>query len=359
MIQPLKPIPYLLDQIPADWDLGDAPRYRRDQVIDWIFNKRAASFDEMTNLPAPFRAELASRYRLSPLQVEQVQGSGDTTRKFLWKLSAGDFVESVLIPANPALYGERSDRYTLCVSSQVGCAYGCKFCASGLDGWKRNLSPGEIVGQIMEAERQSGKKINNLVFMGMGEPLANYPNLMTAIDIITSEWGLNIGGRHITISTSGLVPMIRKLADHPRQIRLAISLHGATDEVRSRIMPVNKKYPVAELLDACSFFQEKKKKMITFEYILIEGINDMPSEAEILVRHARRLHAKINIIPYNKVEGLEWDRPSMTVIERFQSIVKNGGITATVRLEKGHDIDAACGQLRLRQIRADGSPAPA
>jgi 23S rRNA (adenine2503-C2)-methyltransferase len=357
MIQPAAPTPYLLDQVPSEWDLGAAPRYRRDQLVDWIFGKRAASFDAMSNLPAPFRAELAARYRLSPLQLEKVQGSGDTTRKFLWRLSAGDFVESVLIPANPALYGERSDRYTLCVSSQVGCAYGCRFCASGLDGWKRNLSPGEIVGQVLEAERQSGKKVNNLVFMGMGEPLANYANLMTALDIITSGQGLNIGGRHITISTSGLVPMIRRLADHPRQLRLAISLHGATDEVRSRIMPVNRKYPVAELLDACAAFQEKKKKMITFEYILIKGINDMPSEAEVLVRHARRLHAKINLIPYNTVEGLEWERPGMAAIERFQSIVKSGGVTATVRLEKGHDIDAACGQLRLRQVRAGGAPA--
>jgi len=345
--------PLILDQKPESWDLAQAPDYRRAQLIDWIYQKRANTFAEMLNLPKDLRSHLESHYRLKGLELVKGQGSGDTTRKFLFQLHHGDYIESVLIPASPALYGERSDRHTLCLSTQVGCAYGCKFCASGLDGWKRNLSSGEIYSQIIEVERHSGKKINNLVFMGMGEPLANFENLMAAIDVINADWGLHIGARHITISTSGLVPRIKDLADQPRQLRLAISLHGASNEVRSIIMPVNKKYPLEELLEACDYFQAKKKKMITFEYILIAGINDQLEQARLLVRHARHLHAKINLIPYNNVEGLTWDRPNRQTIQDFASILKNGHIPCTVRLEKGHDIDAACGQLRLKQNKPE------
>jgi 23S rRNA (adenine2503-C2)-methyltransferase len=268
----------------------------------------------------------------------------------LWKLEKEDYVESVLIPASLDLYGERADRFTLCVSTQVGCAYGCKFCASGLEGWKRNLTPGEIVAQIMETERATKTKINNLVFMGMGEPLANYDHLMRALEVINAPWGLNLGARHITISTSGLAPQIRKLADEPKQIRLALSLHGATDEVRNQIMPVNRKYPLEVLLDACAYYQEKKRKMMTLEYILIEGVNDDLREAALLARHARRLWAKVNLIPYNTVPGLPWKRPSERRIEEFADVLKKGQVTATVRREKGHDIDAACGQLRLSEL---------
>ncbi len=343
---------FLLDHLPPEWDLGGEPEYRRKQLVEWVFAKKAASFEAMTNLPAGFRAALAARYRLAPLSAARVQGAEDTTRKFLWKLDRGDFVESVLIPANTDLFGERSPRQTLCVSSQVGCAYGCQFCASGLEGWKRHLSPAEIVGQILEAERIAGSRIDNLVFMGMGEPMANYENLMQAIEMINSPWGLNIGARHITISTSGLVPQIGMLAEQPRQLRLAISLHGASDAVRSRIMPVNRKYPVAQLLDACETYARKKKQILTFEYILIEGVNDAPEEALLLARHARRVRAKVNLIPYNTVEGLPWKRPADRVIEAFAERLKGGGCTATVRHEKGHDIDAACGQLRLRELHA-------
>jgi len=343
--------PLLLDHPPEAWDLGDAPKYRRQQIAEWIFSKRATSFEDMSNLPAALRAELAGRYDLAPLTLARRQGSGDTTRKYLWALRAGDFVESVLIPANPGIDGDRAGRWTLCVSSQVGCAYGCKFCASGLDGFKRNLTPGEIVGQVLAAEADSGKRVDNLVFMGMGEPLANYANLVTALDRLNADapWGLNIGARHITLSTSGLVPQIKQLAEDPRQFRLAISLHGATDPVREQIMPVNRKYPLAQLLDACEAYQRAKRKMITLEYILIDGVNDMPEEARALVRHARRLHAKVNLIPYNTVDGLDWRRPPMDRIRAFAAILQDAGITATVRLEKGHDIDAACGQLRLKE----------
>jgi 23S rRNA (adenine2503-C2)-methyltransferase len=351
---PPDPRPLLLDLPPTDWDLGDVPAYRAKQLAEWIFARRVDDFAAMSNLPAPLRVSLSERFRLRGLELVRVQGAADTTQKLLFKLSQGDFIECVVIPASPALYGETSDRHTLCVSTQVGCAYGCKFCASGLEGWKRNLTPGEITGQILEAERHTGKRINNLVFMGMGEPLANFPNLMGAIDVINAPDGINLGARHITISTSGLVPRIRDLADQPRQLRLAISLHGASNEVRDRIMPVNKKHPLEELLEACAYFHARKKQKITFEYILIRDINDAPEQARLLVRHARKLDAKVNLIPYNTVEGLDWERPEIPVIEAFRDIVENGGVTVTLRLEKGHDIDAACGQLRLKELRQAG-----
>lgn len=305
----------------------------------------------MTNLPAALREKLSSQFSLRPLKKVGETGSKDTTRKFLFQLEDQQLIETVLIPASPALYGERADRRTICISSQVGCAYGCRFCASGLDGWKRNLTAGEIVAQFLAVEEISGEKVNNIVFMGMGEPFANYDNLMKAIQIINAPWGIGLGARHITVSTSGLVPRIRDFADQPLQIRLAISLHGATDEVRSRIMPVNRKHPVAELMDACEYFASRKKQHITFEYILIQGVNDMPEQASELARHARKFQAKINLIPYNSVEGLEWARPDVPTQERFLGILHDRGAAATLRREKGHDIAAACGQLRLQAER--------
>jgi 23S rRNA (adenine2503-C2)-methyltransferase len=347
--------PLLLDQNPDAWDLGPGPAFRRQQVAEWIFRQRSVSVAEMTNLPAALRQHLETSYDFSALKLTQLQGSADTTRKLLWELRSGDYIESVLIPASMDLFGERSDRFTLCLSTQVGCAYGCKFCASGLEGFKRNLTAGEIVAQILETERATKTRINNLVFMGMGEPLANYASLMAALQIINASWGVGIGARHITVSTSGLAPQIRLLAEQPLQIRLALSLHGATDEVRQQIMPINRKYPLAELLDACAEYQAKKRKMMTLEYILIENVNDSTDQAAILAKHARRLHAKVNLIPYNTVEGLAWRRPSDLVIDRFAAILTAAQVTATVRREKGHDIDAACGQLRLKQLKADAA----
>jgi 23S rRNA (adenine2503-C2)-methyltransferase len=306
----------------------------------------------MTDLPQTLRNELASEFEITPPEVVRVLGSKDTTQKFLFRLRDGNLIESVLIPASPALYGERSDRRTICVSSQVGCAYGCKFCASGLDGWTRNLDAGEIVGQLMAVEEKTGDEIDNVVFMGMGEPLANLPNLMRAIRIINAPWGLEIGARHITVSTSGLAPQIRELADEPMQFRLALSLHGATDEVRSQIMPVNRKHPLKDLLEACDYYVARKRRML-FEYILIADVNDTDEQAHELAKHARRLSAKVNLIPYNTVEGLEWSRPSRTRQQRFHHILREHGIVSTLRLEKGHDIDAACGQLRLQTKRRE------
>lgn len=357
------PLPALTGLSPdalAAWieDAGE-PSFRAGQIVEWVWKKKAASFDAMTNLPAALREKLAANFRLGALDHTTTQGSEDTTRKFLFRLHDGRYVESVLIPANPALYGEKSDRRTLCVSSQVGCAYGCKFCASGLAGFTRHLDSAEIAGQVLAAEQLSGERVDNLVFMGMGEPLANLDNLLAAIALITGEKTLHLGARHLTISTSGLVPQIRQLAEHPQQIRLAISLHGATDEVREQIMPINRKWPVTELFDALDYWNARKNQKLTLEYILIDGINDSLEQAAILARHARRLHAKVNLIPYNTVEGLEWKRPSDTRCRAFRDILKNAGVSATLRLEKGHDIDAACGQLRLKQETEEGIIAPA
>ena len=339
------------DELSDELEKLGEPRYRAEQLCEWIYQKRAADFSAMSNMPSALRARLAEHFQLRPLEKVRETGSKDTTRKFLFRLADGQLVETVLIPASPALYGERSDRRTICISSQVGCAYGCKFCASGLDGWKRNLTAGEIVAQFLAVEEQGGERISNIVFMGMGEPFANYENLMRAIAIINAPWGLGLGARHITVSTSGLAPRIREFADQPMQIRLAISLHGATDEVRGRIMPVNRKYPIAELLEACGHYVSRKKQHLTFEYILIQGVNDSEEQARALAGHARKLHAKVNLIPYNTVTGLEWERPEQDVQERFLGILQGRGVQATLRREKGHDIAAACGQLRLQSLR--------
>jgi len=369
------------EDIEARFKSWGEPVYRAPQLLDWLYQRRATTWDAMTNLPKSLREKLRGEFTLQTLELARKQGSHDTTQKFLWKLADGSFIESVLIPANPALYGEASDRHTLCISTQVGCAYGCRFCASGLEGWKRNLGVHEIIEQILAVERWAATQppdpaataapvlpgepagpvrlVNNIVVMGMGEPLANYDNLLAALKILNAPWGGGIGARRITISTSGLAPQIRKLAAEPLQFRLAISLHGATDEVRNRIMPVNKKYPLKELTAACEDYQITKGRMITLEYILIAGVNDALEQTRPLATLAKKLFAKVNLIPYNTVEGLPWSRPDEAVCEAFLAALEQQKVTATLRREKGHDIDAACGQLRLKTERelAAGGPA--
>jgi 23S rRNA (adenine2503-C2)-methyltransferase len=350
------------------------PAYRVGQLLEWLYAHRVTGWDAMTNLPRPLRERLKENFSLRALELVRQQGIPDSTQKFLWRLHDHALIESVLIPANPALYGDASDRHTLCVSTQVGCAYGCKFCASGLDGWKRNLTADEIVEQVMAVERlqesssssfpssssnlskpitrTTTRTIDNLVIMGMGEPLANYDSLLQALRILNAPWGGGIGARKITISTSGLAPQIRRLADEPEQFRLAVSLHGATDDARNKIMPVNRKYPLKALTAACEYYQKQKGRMITFEYILIAGVNDAVEQAKPLAALAKRLFAKVNLIPYNRVEGLPWERPAEKVCEAFLTALKRQKVTATLRREKGHDIDAACGQLRLKTEKA-------
>jgi 23S rRNA (adenine2503-C2)-methyltransferase len=391
------------EELEAQFRAWGQPAYRVAQLLEWLYVHRAATWEAMTNLPKALREELRQRYSLTALELIRKQGARDTTQKFLWRLTDQALIESVLIPANPALYGEASDRHTLCVSTQVGCAYGCKFCASGLAGWKRNLRAEEIVGQVLAVERWNEEEskvqspepdvhdrgseaagqspdsssqdhasrithhvtpapqpstlspqprlVSNLVIMGMGEPLANYENLLKALRILNAPWGGGIGARKITISTSGLAPQIRKLAEEPLQFRLAISLHGATDETRNMIMPVNRKYPLRELTAACEYYLQKRGRMITFEYVLIAGVNDGLDQVKPLAALARRLKAKVNLIPYNQVEGLPWERPTEAVQEAFLKALEKQKVTATLRREKGGDIDAACGQLRLKTER--------
>jgi 23S rRNA (adenine2503-C2)-methyltransferase len=323
------------------------PAYRADQVLQWIYEKPVESFEQMSNLPAALREKLAAGFDLNAVHALKTRNATDTTEKFLFQLRDHSLIETVLIPATPGLTSS-SDRHTVCVSTQVGCAFACKFCASGLDGVKRNLTAAEIVDQVLRVQKLSGDKVNNIVVMGMGEPLANYDNLLRALKIINAPWGLGIGARKITVSTVGLVPRIKQLADEPMQIRLAVSLHGATDEVREKIMPVNKKYPLKELLAACDYYANTKKRMMTFEYILIDGVNDSLEQAHKLGAIARRLHAKVNLIPYNPVEGLPWKRPDRDRCKMFQHTLQSHDVTSTLRMEKGTDINAACGQLRLQ-----------
>jgi 23S rRNA (adenine2503-C2)-methyltransferase len=340
------------EELQSQFALWREPPYRVAQLLTWLYPRRATGWDDMTNLPKALRQRLRETYLLQWPELARRQGARDTTEKFLWRLADGALIESVLIPASPSLYGEASDRHTLCISTQVGCAYGCKFCASGLDGWKRHLRPEEIVNQVLAVERAEAgggpRLVNNVVVMGMGEPLANYDNLLRALRLLNAPWGGQIGARKITVSTSGLAPQIRQLAAEPLQFRLAISLHGATDETRAKIMPVNKKYPLKELTAACDYYLEKKGRMITLEYILIAGVNDALTQAPPLARLAHHLRAKVNLIPYNKVEGLPWSRPDEPAQEAFLAALEREGVSATLRREKGHDIDAACGQLRLK-----------
>ena len=349
------------------------PRYRAGQVFEWLYPRRAETAETMTNLPAGLRAWLAEHYDFESTALVQRKASSDVTQKILQRLRDGSLIETVIIRAPMEGVGQEKSRRTICISTQVGCAYGCKFCASGLEGWKRDLSVGEIVSQLVQVCRIEDKadparaaeglaSFDNIVVMGMGEPLANYDNLLAALRIVNAQWGFGFGARRVTISTSGVVPKILKLAEEPLGFRLAISLHGATNEVRNQIMPVNKKFPLEELIPAAKAFARKHGRMLTLEFILIEDINDSLEQAKKLAVIARELHAHVNLIPYNKVEGLPWVRPSLTRQDRFVKELRALGVTATLRREKGHDIDAACGQLRLQTEKAaagGATPPPA
>lgn len=346
------------------------PKFRAKQILDWLYKKRAFSWDEMSNIPQALRDKLADEFEITPSKRILDKASADNTEKLLLELGDGSLIETVVIRAPQTGVGVENSRKTICISTQVGCAYGCKFCASGLAGWKRDLSTGEIVSQLIqvchledgttERAKEEIASFDNIVVMGMGEPMANYKNLLPALRILNAEWGLNFGARRITVSTSGLVPRIVELANEPEQFRLAISLHGATNEVRNLIMPVNKRYPLEELIPAIKTYTLSKSRMVTLEFILIEEINDTLDQAEKLSSIALDLGAHVNLIPYNTVEGLEWKRPSITRQDTFYNILKKKGISVTIRREKGHDIAAACGQLKLKteksQAEAESNP---
>jgi len=312
--------------------------YRGRQIRHWLFNKLVSSFGEMTNLPGSLRMLLQEKAHINPLENMATQVSRDGTKKYLFKLGTGHFIESVLIP-------ER-DHYTLCISSQAGCAMGCRFCITSKQGLKANLSPGEIIDQVIQVKRSMDhqESLTNIVFMGMGEPLANYDAVVKAIGNLIAEDGMNFSHRRVTLSTCGLVPQMRRLGEDI-SVNFAVSLNASDDDTRSFLMPVNLRYPLKSLLSACSDFPLPNRRMITFEYILIEGINDHDENAWKLISLLSGLRAKINLIPLNPHPALGMSPPSSGRILRFQEILINNHFTAIVRKSKGQDIAAACGQL--------------
>lgn len=356
------------DQLVEFLKPGGFPAFRAKQILDWLYRKRVASFAEMTNLPKDLIRWLEEHACLSPNSVLLVKKASDVTEKLLLEGEDKSLVETVLIRYPQRGVGSESSRKTICVSSQVGCAYGCKFCASGLAGWKRDLTDAEIISQFIHVSRieqargenrsDDSVPFDNIVFMGMGEPLANYDNVVNAIRTLNADWGLHFGARRITVSTSGLVPQILKLADEPIQFRLALSLHGATNEVRQQIMPINRRYPLEQLIPAVQAFSDKHGRMLTLEFILIDSVNDSFEQAHKLAEIAHSLHAHVNIIPYNRVQGLPWKRPNIQRQIAFANILREARVSHTVRKEKGHDIDAACGQLRLQTERERATPSP-
>lgn len=318
------------------------PKYRSTQVFAWLYRPHIKDFSEMTDLSKELRETLAARASFTWPQIAAVEQSKDGTVKYGFKLHDDNYIEAVLIPED--------GRNTLCVSSQVGCAMGCGFCLTGSIGFRRNLMPGEIVGQVVRVRSWLIDKhgpeamLSNLVFMGMGEPLANFDNLLVALEILTEQRGLDFSERRITVSTCGLVPKIIELG-RKTKVNLAVSLHSVDDRIRSQLMPINKKFPVADLLEACRNFPMPKRKRIMFEYILIRDLNDSETDAEMLAAMLKGIPCKINLLPYNESEGLPYRRPSEETINLFQQKLWDAGYTVLVRSSRGADISAACGQL--------------
>ena len=322
------------------------PSYRARQIWQWLFQRRATSFAEMTNLSAVLRRQLDEAFEISRLRVIRRSEARDGTVKFLFGLSDGESIESVLIP--------EPKRLTLCVSTQAGCGFGCAFCATALLGLKRNLRASEIIDQVLEAGRtlSAGRRITHVVLMGMGEPLANYTETLKALNVMTnSDWGLGLSPRRVTLSSVGLIPQIKRLMEETR-VNLAISLHAATDEMRARLMPVNRKYSLSELIDCCRSLPLPRRKRITFEYVLLRGVNDSPEDAENLCQLLRGIRCKVNVIPFNPHPGSVFERPTDMEIERFQQVLQKHGLQINVRRPRGDDIQAACGQLQGEEAQA-------
>jgi 23S rRNA (adenine2503-C2)-methyltransferase len=328
------------------------PAYRAKQIFAWLYKHKAAQFDDMTNLPESFRQKLKEIAAVEELRiVEKQQSQFDGTIKLLFELSDGKRIESVLIPPRKSAV-DADLRFTACVSTQVGCPLDCKFCATGTMGFERNLSPGEIVGQISTAQTVTEKPITNIVFMGMGEPMLNYDNVMTAIEILTSENGMGFSPRRITISTAGYVEQIKRMADEQRKVKLALSLHSLDSETRRKLMPITKKYDVDDLLDALEYYFKKTKKSVMLEYILFDGLNDTDDDVQRIVKASRRFECRVNLIPFHSI-GFTNPRgfsaalkgASQEKISWFAAKLRRFNIPVFVRSNSGEDIDAACGQL--------------
>ena len=334
-----------------DYDLEDLKqelvnmgekKFRAEQIFKWIFQDKVTSFDEMTNLSLELRGKLKQNYSLSNFRVLKKQTASDGTIKYLFDVLDGNAIETVLMKYHHG--------FSICVSSQIGCKMGCKFCASTGIAFERSLTSGEIVEQILAVERDEGIRISNVVFMGIGEPLDNYENVVNAIRIINNQKGINIGARHISISTSGLVPNIYRLAEENIQCTLSISLHATTDEQRSKMMPVNNKYNIKELLNSCKDYILKTNRRISFEYALAKDNNDNLEDAKRLVKLLKGMNCHVNLIPINKIENGKFTKSSNENIIKFRDYLNEHGIVATIRRELGSDIDAACGQLRRKNL---------
>ena len=333
-----------LEELEALFEERGLPAYRGRQVLRWLATPGVSSFEEMTNLSKALRKELARDFSISLPEIYREEVAQDGTRKLALRLEDDEIIETVLIP--------ELDHYALCVSAQVGCAMGCAFCLTAQMGFKRNLSPGEITAQVLRAKEvlrrehlEQDKPLRNLVFMGMGEPLANYQAVLKALKNLLHPQGFDFSSRRVTVSTVGLVPQIKRLGQDIL-VKLAISLHAPDNELRSKLVPINRKYPLEELLEACRGYPLKRGWRITFEYVLLAGINDAPGQARELVRILRGIPAKINLIPFNEHSDLPFKRPSEDTILAFQKVLMDAGYVATIRKSHGEDISAACGQLR-------------
>ena len=322
-------------------EIGEKP-FRAEQAFKWLYEAKVSSFDEMTNLSLELREKLKQNYEMHNFNILRKQESADGTIKYLFDVLDGNAIETVLMSYHHG--------YSLCVSTQIGCKMGCKFCASTGIKFVRNLTSGEIVEQILAVERDNNIRISNVVFMGIGEPLDNYDNVVNAIRIINNQKGINIGARHISISTSGLVPKIYQLAEENIQCTLSISLHATTDEKRSEMMPVNNRYNISELLQACRDYLEKTNRRISFEYALAKDNNDNLEDAKRLVKLLKGMICHVNLIPINKIENGAFVKSSNENIMKFRDYLNEHGIVATIRRELGSDIDAACGQLRRKNL---------
>ncbi len=333
---------YDLEQLKQEMvKIGQKP-FRAEQIFKWIYQERVSNFDDMTNLSIELREILKQKYTLNEYKIIKRQEAKDGTKKYLFDILDGNAIETVLMSYH---HGN-----TICVTSQVGCKMGCKFCASTGIPFIRNLTSGEIVEQILAVERDAGVKISNVVFMGIGEPLDNYENVINAIRIINNQKGINIGARHISISTSGLVPQIYRLADENIQCTLSISLHATTNEKRTEMMPINKKYKIEELIKACKDYIAKTNRRVSFEYALAKENNDNLEDAKQLVKLLRGMNCHVNLIPINKIENGKYTKSSNQNIMKFRDYLNDHGIVATIRRELGSDIEAACGQLRRKNL---------
>ena len=323
-------------------ELGEK-KYRAEQIFNWIYKENVTSFDQMVNLPISLREKLKEKYDLHIFEIITKQESKDGTKKYLFDVLDGNAIETVLM--------EYKHGYTICVSSQIGCKMGCKFCASTGVKFARSLEAGEIVEQLQAVERDNGIKISNVVFMGIGEPLDNFDNVLKAVALINNQKGINIGARHISISTSGIVPKIYELSDKNLQCTLSISLHSASNEKRSEMMPINKVYNIEELMKACKYYIEKTNRRISFEYALAKENNDNLDDAKELVKLLKGMLCHVNLIPINKIDNGKFNKSTNENIMKFRDYLNSHGIVATIRRELGSDIDAACGQLRKKEVK--------